>query len=171
MPLLIGDEFLTILYGNEYLMVDEHFEHYYPMTKLEILWCKEFEEDHMLCMPRHPMVSRQAHRDDCGFGLLIGQYGTIPKNCHFQTSKQLGYWIRLEDPNSWIYSFASTQVLNITCRGEIANLVLNASGLIELSKGCVVHHNHVTIAAHGLKETEMLPLPLFRIGIYHYTKI
>lgn len=154
-PLLIGDEFVKIIYNNKYLMVDEHFEQYYPMGELEIHGCKEFEEDHILCMPKHPMVSRQAHRDDCGFGLLIGQYGTIPKNCHFHTSKQLSSWIRLKDPNSWIYSFASAQVLDITCRGKMANLALNGSGLIELSRGCAIHHNHITISAYGLKETEV----------------
>lgn len=88
-PMLIGNEFLTMLYNREYLMVDEHFEQYYPMTELEIDGCKEVEED-------------QAHQDDYVFGLLISQYGTIPKSCHFHTSKQLSSWIRSKDINSWI---------------------------------------------------------------------
>lgn len=38
--LLIGNGFLTIVYDKKYVMVDEHFEQYYPMTELEIHGCK-----------------------------------------------------------------------------------------------------------------------------------
>lgn len=147
-PYLFNDELLIINYDHEYLMVDDHYERYHPMTELEIHECREAEQGNVLCMQKRPMISRQAHEIDCGFGLLIGQHGQIPKNCHFSTYGNLHAWIQLRAANTWVFSFVYGQTVDMTCNGELTNLFLNGSGLLSMEKGCIIHHNHITAAAY-----------------------
>lgn len=97
---MFNDELLIINYDHEYLMVDDHYERYHLMTELEIHECREAKQGNLLCMQKRPMMSRQAHEVDCGFGLLIGQHGQISKNCHFSTYGHLHAWIQLRAANT-----------------------------------------------------------------------
>lgn len=114
MPFRINKNlFSYIVPHHEYIALDTFFEKYVAITNDEISNCFHVNSSNIICKQTFPILSAY-HTQTCEINLLRSL--NISSECDIRVANLTAeLWIKLRKPNTYIYSFPSSQMLQVDC--------------------------------------------------------
>lgn len=100
----------------------------------------------------------------------------ITNECNIQISNLTSeLWIKLQQPNSYIYTFPNKQYVYFNCPNSKNNLFLQKSGILTIDPGCQVKSENMEIMGFKTIETvtikRLLPSAKFNINITEHIQL
>lgn len=155
LPINYRNELLIIAPSSQYLIINIHRDHYYPLNNDELGLCFQTADNIRICKPHNPIYNIQSNKSKCEVALLNHKedyFQLCTMHLHTKSSR----WIQLSRPNSWIYAMDCAYSIDIVCNSRVVNsTILEGQGILYLSSGCLLKQNELTIAARNTITSEV----------------
>lgn len=139
--------FTYILPQNEYFAMDELKEKFIAVSQIELQSCFMINNQNLICKQNFPIMYT-AYNDICEIKILNRQ--DVKKSCNIRAvNVSAEFWIKLKEPNVYIYSLPEKQYIQITCPKAKYNQIIENTGIIKLGPGCILRTKSFKI--HGFR--------------------
>lgn len=146
------DSYLSMITDTDYLAVDSNKLNYYPMQEAEFSQCIHTSSQ-LVCLQTRPTYTLNSDRYQCEIKLMTHKKNNVMNFCKFKTIPQSKQWIQLNNPNQWIFVLDKLYTVDISCKGELTYAELQGSGTLEISPGCELRNEDVTIHSHNIEQS------------------
>lgn len=123
---------------------------YYPLTESELRTCVSMG-DKYYCKQCHPLYKMGSPVSACEIRLLNGM-GAM-SSCQIVKADSQSNWIQMHSPNQWIYSLHEKTTVNVVCRENMSQLVLQDAGILKIDHDCIIKQPFITIQGHSIYPT------------------
>lgn len=91
-----------------------------------------------------PVIDIAIDRDDCEITLLTKD--VVSKNCNIRVANiSSETWIKLRQPNSWIYTLPTQQMIDIGCGSAVYNNLMKGTGILTIHQDCHIKTEKILI--------------------------
>lgn len=161
-----NESFSFIVPRNEYIGYDGLSEKFVTLTLDELRNCHRIDAKEMVCKQTFPVIS-VANNSGCEINLLQNTNQTT--SCDFRQSNLTEeLWIKLQSPNTYLFTLPMSQVAAIVCPNSRTKLYLQDTGIISLAQRCRIKSERVEIVAFQTIETKTFKnftSPRFNVSI------
>lgn len=152
--------FSYIIPHYEYVALDSVKDKYIPITNNELENCLQISNTYLICKETFPIMSA-INTKICEINLL--RMEKVDKECNIRVSNLTSeLWIKLREPNSYIFTLPKKQFVYIHCPNNTYNQFLENTGVIHLTSGCKIKTNSLTLHAFQTISTflyrELIPI-------------
>lgn len=150
-----------IIPNHDFIAVDAYRQKFIAFTNSEISNCHDYQLNTnistLLCKLLTPILDISPTRDDCEITLLTKEIAS--NNCDNRvTNITMELWIKLREPNAWIYIFPQKEVVYITCTGFPQKTeLIQGTGILTFSENCEVKSGKILVQAYKVYRTELYP--------------
>lgn len=149
-----NDTFTYIVPRHEHIAFDSFNEKFVTLTNDELKACHRLDRKNLVCKQTFP-IKNAAYNLGCEINVLRQTNQT--QSCDEQTDKLTDeVWIKLQHPNTFLYTLPKSQLVAIICPNTRTKVVLDGSGIISLTQRCRVKSERVEIVAFQTIETKMI---------------
>ncbi len=166
LPISYQEESLLITPSSDYLIINNHRDHFYPLNENELSLCSQTTDEIKICKPHNPIFNVQTNVSKCEVA-LINHKPDFYQYCTMHIYSRTPKWVQLSKPNSWIYAMDAEYPIDIVCNSRIINsTIIKGQGIIYLNSGCLLKQNGLTIAARNIITSNIEPnfFPLINSG-------
>lgn len=150
-----------IIPDHEYIAIDSFRETFITFSNKELENCHDLRyrstTPELICMQSSPVMQTSSGRDDCGITLL----SPTPKDnkCNIRvTNITSEIFLKLRQPNSWIYNFPQQQVVYIRCSNlPTMEKIIQGTGILKIKQDCQIKTNNILIQGHTVFNSEVYP--------------
>lgn len=119
---------------NDILAIDYNNQQYFQLTHNEMKSCIQRKTTY-LCSP--PAVKNMETSPNCIIDDIYQRHQN--KKCKIRRCTITGInWIQLYTPNSWMYITSKPTNIAITCNGNRQEVLLNTTGIIQMTEDCII---------------------------------
>lgn len=151
-PTLHAGHYVFIRPNMEYIAITPTKDNYYPLTQQELSSCVNTNLQNFICDQIHPIFSTNHENKICEIELL-SHATSIPKDCPMKVTDPYRFYIRLTNPNSWIYVLDKPYTVDLICGTETKTYDLNGSGIFKILPGCSFRNQEIRIDARDTLTT------------------
>lgn len=114
------------------------------------------KESLLTCMGLTPIMDIKKDRDDCEITLLTKEI--VSQHCNVRISNITSeLWLKLRQPNSWIYVFPLRQMVYIGCIGHpVIEQILEGTGILSIHEDCNLKTDKILIQAYKVYQHEIM---------------
>lgn len=155
LPYRIKDNLFAYIIPNyEYVALDHKKRTYVAITEDEINKCFQAEGKSLICKQTFPILSALSTKT-CEINILRMQ--NISSECEIRIANLTSeIWIRLRQPNKYIYVFPKKELMIVKCNGEKVDKYYSDVGIISYGEECQITTNNVEIQALKTITTEKI---------------
>lgn len=149
------ETFSYVMPRNEYIALDAANEQFVTLNLEDVRNCHRIDEKNLICKQTFPIMAIQNNLA-CEINLLRNTNNT--NTCDFRAMPKLTdeIWVKLQRPNTYLYSLPMEQTVSIVCPNSRTKLQLKDTGIIQLASKCRIKTEHVEIVAFQTIETRKL---------------
>lgn len=157
LPYRIKNNLFSYIVPNyEYVALDQFKEKYVAITENEINQCFNTNENvqTLICKQTFPILTAISTKT-CEINLLRKQ--NITNECDIRISNLTSeLWIKLRQPNKYIYVFPEKELMFIKCAEMNENNFYINTGIISYGEDCQIKTNNVEIQAFKTLTSEII---------------
>lgn len=121
---------------HEFVALDHVKDKYIPITNEELKQCSQITDIDLICKETFPIMSAIGTKI-CEINLL--RMDKVSDECNNRiTNISTELWIKLRQPNSYIFVFPSKQFVYIACPLKNYDQFLEGTGIIRMEPGCSI---------------------------------
>lgn len=140
--------------SNDYVALNKVNEKYVFLSNNELNQCHNIFSKSLLCQLSNPIVI--ANKINLCEINIIKQIDSS-KTCVTRLANFTEeVWIRLREPNSWIYVLPHKTNVYVSCSNAVANNVLLGTGKITIGVDCYIQTDNVKIVGHKTTENHAI---------------
>lgn len=157
---LFDNLYQFIIPNHEYVAIDEYREKFVSFTNRELTNCHDVRmsdnQSLLTCMGLTPIMDIKLDRDDCEITLLTKD--VVSKQCNIRVSNVTSeIFIKLRQPNSWVYVFPQRQMVYVGCVGHpVIEQVMQGTGILTIHEDCNLKTDKILIQAYKIYQREIL---------------
>ncbi|KAG4070722.1 hypothetical protein HA402_005581 [Bradysia odoriphaga] len=149
-----------ILPNHDFIAVDAHREKYIAFTNTEITNCNEYHvhvnQTQLLCKQLTPILDVSVDSTtDCEITLLTKDMKST--NCDNRVANiTTELWIKIREPNAYIYVFPHRQVVYITCGDTNPQEVFaEGTGVLKFADDCEIKSKKIFVKAYKIYSNDI----------------
>lgn len=132
----------------KYIALDASRNSYYPITKEDITECIHTKFEKSICIQTKPIYSTHEGNRICEMQLL-NHATALPKNCETRVIEPYRFYIKLSQPNKWIFVMDRPYLVDISCKAHSYTYTLSGSGIFQLKSGCSFKNGDIHIESNN----------------------
>lgn len=146
-----GNYFNFVVPTYEYVAVDKYKNNYVAMSHDEMDNCYHIGGLKLTCKQTSPVMT--SHNSEfCEIKLLRNE-GDM-SDCNVRISNLTSeIWIKLRQPNTWIYTLPKEETVHISCDNDVFNQKVIGTGILSITMGCEIKTDHILIKGFRTSET------------------
>lgn len=138
-----NDIYNIVVPHYEYIAVDNFNSKFVVLTANEMKKCHRINSTNWLCHLNSPINTINKSLE-CEINLL--QHKKLTSNCELRTENvTTEFWMKLEQPNTYLYTLPKTTHVVIECFDSNESLYLMGGGIITLKSGCKIQTDQVEL--------------------------
>lgn len=146
-----GNYFNFVIPTHEYIAVDKYKNHYVTMSHDEMDNCHHIGGSRLVCKQISPIMTSH-NTEFCEVKVLRDEDNLA--HCNVRISNLTSeIWIKLRQPNTWIYTLPKLETIHISCGKEVFNQKVVGTGTLSISAGCEIKTNYILIKGFRTSET------------------
>jgi flagellar basal body-associated protein FliL len=150
---IVDSYFNYIVPTFEYIALDKFKLHHVYLNNEEINNCHSVKGDRLVCKHTSPIMTSH-NTKICEVKLL--QNEPLSDECDVRIGNLTReVWIKLRQPNSWIYTFPEEETVHVGCDSQISDKKVKGSGILTISAGCEINTNNILIKGFWTAETHI----------------
>lgn len=133
----------VIVPHNEFIGLDASNATYLTWTANDLKRCHRLNGTNLMCYLNSP-INLVKHSLNCEMNLLLRRNAT--KNCEIYRKNAIDeFWMKLEQPNTYLYSLPNIMPVVIQCAQLNVSLHLQNTGTVSLKPGCRIKTNRIEL--------------------------
>lgn len=145
-----GNYFNFVVPTHEYLAMDKYKNHYVTMTHDEMDNCHHIGGSNLVCKQISPIMTSH-NTEFCEIKLLKNE-GNL-SDCNVRIANLTSeIWIKLRQPNTWIYTLPIEETVHISCGKEVFNQKVSGTGILSIAPGCEINTDNILIKGFRTSE-------------------
>lgn len=146
-----GNYFNFVVPTYEYVALDKYKNNYITMSYDEMDNCYHIGGLKLVCKQTSPIMTSH-NTEFCELKLLRNE-GDL-SDCNIRISNLTSeIWIKLRQPNTWIYTLPKKETVHISCGNDVFNQQVIGTGILSIEMGCEIKTEHILIKGFRTSET------------------
>lgn len=116
------------------------------VSQSEIDSCIKIREDHLLCTTSFAIYNRHTNNNYCELITLLNANETS-HNCAIKTVPKRNMIFKIRNTNQYYFVAVENILAKAQCGKQVNNIVLNETGIITVSNGCILYNQNFRISS------------------------
>lgn len=150
---IYGNFYNFIIPKYEFVALDKFKKHFVSLSNNELDNCHHVNDKGLICKQIIPVMTTYNTRN-CEIKLLKNDDDL--GDCDIRIANITNeIWIKLRQPNAWIYTIPQEDTIHISCNNEVIDLKVNGTGKLIISARCEVNTKHILIKGFHISKTDV----------------
>lgn len=165
-PTFQNDKYVWIEPATKYMLASINRHSFASLDEKELSSCIDYSEDTLICNGVNKLYNALSTKYVGEWKLLNNHYD-LDGSCGLKFTPISDVWIKLRQPNQWIYVINKDYPINIICGDRVFHKVLKGEGILTLKEKCTLKHSTMEISSQTELEQQMVGSFIPAINVSH----